>query len=271
VDLLVIRSNDMDSAFENNAETAPGLIQHTFQRIRAALQKLRTLDFHQALIATDHGFYMNTVAVGSGSAGSVCARPPGSWLAVHERLLLGDGSADAANFVLAAEKLAMRGDFSQAAGPRALSAYRAGQGYFHGGLSLQETVLPLLTVTLRAAAEPAGRRPTVTLDYKQGARRITTRLPVVELTVEQGDLFSGDEHVELLLEAQDRYGHVVGEAKSGGLVNPATGTLSLRRGQVVRITLKMDPDYEGKFTLKALDPVTMTQYSKLDLETDYTV
>jgi hypothetical protein len=33
----------------------------------------------------------------------------------------------------------------------------------------------------------------------------------------------------------------------------------------------MDPDFEGKFTVKALDPTTLTAYSKLDLETDYTV
>ncbi|MFN8469249.1 MAG: PglZ domain-containing protein [Caldilineaceae bacterium] len=270
VDLLVLRSNEMDSAFENDPDTAPGLIQHTFQRIRAALQKLAALKFHHAVIATDHGFYMNTAGVGSGAAGSVCSKPPGTWLTVHDRLLLGDGSGDPANFVLPADRLAIRGDFGQAGGPRTLSAYKAGQGYFHGGLSLPETVLPVLSVALRTAAAPAAQRPKVTLDYKQGARRITTRLPVVEVAVE-GDLFTGDTSVEILLEAHDKAGTVVGRAKSGGLVNPATGTLSLGAGESVKITLKLDPDYEGKFTLKALDPVTQTQYSKLDLETDYTV
>jgi hypothetical protein len=270
VDLLVLRSNEMDSAFEHDPDTAPALIQHTFQRIRAALQKLAALKFAHAVIATDHGFYMNTAGVGAGAAGSVCTKPPGTWLTVHDRLLLGDGSGDPANFVLPAERLAIRGDFGQVGGPRTLSAYKAGQGYFHGGLSLPETVLPVLSVALHAALAPAAQRPKVTLDYKQGARRVTTRLPVVEIAVES-NLFTGDASVEILLEAHDKAGNVVGRAKSGGLVNPATGTLSLGAGEAVKITLKLDPDYEGKFTLKALDPVTQTQYSKLDLETDYTV
>ncbi len=199
----MLRSNEMDSAFENDPDTAPGLIQHTFQRIRAALQKLAALKFHHAVIATDHGFYMNTAGVGSGAAGSVCSKPPGTWLTVHDRLLLGDGSGDPANFVLPADRLAIRGDFGQAAGPRTLSAYKAGQGYFHGGLSLPETVLPVLSVALRTAAAPAAQRPKVTLDYKQGARRVTTRLPVVEVAVES-NLFTGDASVEILLEAHDK-------------------------------------------------------------------
>ena len=64
----------------------------------------------------------------------------------------------------------------------------------------------------------------------------------------------GTIHTEILLEAQDREGKVVGEAKSGGPINPATGTLSLRPGESVKITLKMDLEFEGKFSLKALDP-----------------
>ena len=33
----------------------------------------------------------------------------------------------------------------------------------------------------------------------------------------------------------------------------------------------MEMDFEGKFSVKALDPSTLTTYAKLDLETDYTV
>ena len=74
-----------------------------------------------------------------------------------------------------------------------------------------------------------------------------------------------------LLEAHDRKGKVVGEAKPGGPVNAATGTITLKPGQPEQVTVRMDPDYEGKFTLKALNPVTMTAYATLDLETNYAV
>jgi hypothetical protein len=54
-------------------------------------------------------------------------------------------------------------------------------------------------------------------------------------------------------------------------VNPATGTLTLRAGEKVQVTLKMQLEFEGKFKVKALNPKTHAIYSQIDLETDYTV
>jgi hypothetical protein len=85
------------------------------------------------------------------------------------------------------------------------------------------------------------------------------------------DFFWGDAEIDVLLEAHDKAGNVVGEAKPGGPVNPATRTVALKPGDTVQVTLRMEMDFEGRFTVKALDPGTLTTYSKLDLETDYTV
>lgn len=54
-------------------------------------------------------------------------------------------------------------------------------------------------------------------------------------------------------------------------MNPATRTVTLMPGQRKPIALRMEPDFEGKFTVKALDPTTLAGYSTLNLETDYTV
>jgi hypothetical protein len=59
VDLLVLRSTEIDSQLENNPETTLGLIPHTLKMIRAALYKLKNLGFNEAVIATDHGFFLN--------------------------------------------------------------------------------------------------------------------------------------------------------------------------------------------------------------------
>jgi hypothetical protein len=266
VELLVIRSNEMDSHFESNPESAPGLINRTFQQVGGAIRRLRGQGFHEAVIVTDHGFYLNTAT----EAGDVGSRPSGDWITVHDRFLLGEGDSDAANFCAPAEHLGVRGDFGRAAGPRALVAYRAGQTYFHGGASLQETVVPVITVRLHKA-EGVAKRPAITLAYKRGATRITTRRPVFELAVGAGDLFSIDAGFEILLEAHDKGGAVVGEANPGGPVNPATRTINVKPGDTVQVTLRMEMDFEGRFSVKALDPSTLTTYAKLDLETDYTV
>ena len=94
----------------------------------------------------------------------------------------------------------------------------------------------------------------MTLWYKNGATRITTRVPVIEVSVESSDLFSLGAAFEMLLEAHDRRGQVVGEAKAGDRVNPATGIMTLQPGERVQVPLKMQLEFEGKFTVKALNP-----------------
>lgn len=269
VELLVLRSNEMDNDFENNPEAAPGLISRTFQRIRSALHQLAGLGFQDAFILTDHGFFLNTAT----EAGDVCARPPGDWINAHERMLLGDGaSADPGNLMLSVDALGIRGDFNQAATPRALVAYRAGLTYFHGGLSLPEALVPVISLRMRTPEKKA-ETLSVLLNYKHGVKKITTRLPVIEVSITgQSSMFGGETSLDILLEAHDLKGRVVGEAKPGGPVNPATRLITLKPGEMISITLKMDLDFEGKFSVKALAPATLAALGKpLELETDYMV
>jgi hypothetical protein len=111
----------------------------------------------------------------------------------------------------------------------------------------------------------------VELSYKNGAKRVTTRLPVIDVTLLPDNLFSQTLSGEILLEAQDSKGDVVGEPRPGSDVNPATRTITLAPQERKQVILRMNPDFEGKFTVKALNPKTLTAYSSLNLETDYTV
>lgn len=267
VDLLVIRSNDIDEQLESNTDltTALRYIQWNLKDIRVAIRRLRDAGFHDVVIATDHGFVISAEQ----DAGGVCEKPPGNWVNLHDRALLGDGSANGGVLLLPTEHLGVRGDFSQIAMPRALTAFKAGLGYFHGGASLQEAVVPVITVQLPSAKSAKASKPSVELTYKRGARKITTRLPVVDVSVSASDLFAMDTPVEILVEAQDRSGSVVGEAKPGGEVNPATGTATILPNRSAKVPVRMLEEFRGKFTLKALDPATLVVLASIDLETDY--
>ena len=178
VDLLVLRSTEIDSQLESNPETTLGLIPGTLKLIRVALHKLRDMGFKEAVIVTDHGFFLNAQA----EAGDVCVKPQGQWpVNAHDRMMLGDGSADGHSLVVSAEKIGIRGDFSQAALPRSMAPYRSGHLYFHGGASLAEAIVPVLVARLDTAVQPRLGKVVVVLNYKNGAKRITTRLPVVEV------------------------------------------------------------------------------------------
>lgn len=266
-DLLVLRAVEIDSHFENHPDTAPAEITNALKRIRVAIHKLKERGFHEVVIATDHGFFMNTHA----GAGDVCSKPSGNWIGIHDRCALGDGSGDNNHFVVPTEKVGTRSDFSKLAAPHTLAAYRSSLLYYHGGVSLQECVVPVITMQLKVANVPELHRASVSMTYKQGAKAITTRMPVIDLAVDTADLFSVENDFEILLEAHNGKGDVVGEAKAGGAVNPATGTITLKPGDKVQVTMKMQMDFEGKFRIKALNPTTYTVYSQLDLATDYAV
>ncbi|MBS1808655.1 MAG: PglZ domain-containing protein [Acidobacteria bacterium] len=265
VTLFVLRSTEIDSQLENNPETTLGLIPSTLNMIRAALHKLRGLGFHEAVIVTDHGFFLNTHA----EAGDVCQKPQGNWLInAHDRMLLGTGDSDNHSTVIVADRLGIRGTFAKCAVPRSYAPYRDGHLYFHGGASLAEAVVPVLVMRLEAAATDK-QKFKVEMNYKNGAKRITTRLPVIDITVYTDDLFA--QELEVLLEAQNEKGDVVGEPRPGGEVNAATGTITIKPNQSVQVVLRMHADNDSKVIVKALNPKTMAAYSSLNLETDYTV
>lgn len=266
-DLLVLRSVEIDTSFESNPDTAPNELVNALKRIRRAVHTLSKLGFSEAIIATDHGFFMNTHA----GPGDTCSKLPGDWVNIHERSLIGNGVPDNKHFCIQTEKAGIKGDFQFFAGPLSLASYKSGMLYYHGGCSLQECIVPVIQLNFKKQLAPDGNDVSIELNYKNGAKHITTRLPVIEVSANSQSLFSVDKDYEVLLEAHSKKGEIVGEAKRGGVVGASTGTLSLLAGERVQVTMKMNLGFEGKFTIKAFNPTTMTVYDQLELVTDYTV
>ena len=266
VDLLIVRSSESDEAFESNPDAGFDQIRATFRYVTRAVERLAELGFHDVAILTDHGFALNSDL----QAGDAGEKPSGNWVNVHERLLLGDGTADNNNWVLSADKLGIRGEFAQAAGPRALVAYRAGETYLHGGASLQEAVVPYLLLKLKASESGMDESPKVTISYKR--KRITTQRPVIEINIGPvSSLLALGKEIELLIEAHDDDGNVVGQAQGGDGFDDMTGVVRLRPNTVGKITISMTRTFEGSFIIKALDPTLLTTYDTLQLKTDYMV
>ncbi len=107
------------------------------------------------------------------------------------------------------------------------------------------------------------------ISYKNGARKVTTRLPVIEVEFHSDNMF--DQQVEVLIEAYDENEEVVGTPSSGGDINPATQTVTLTKGNRMQIVLRMLTEFEGKFTIKAINPTTRATYGTLNLQTDYAI
>ena len=184
VELAVLRSVEIDTQFENTPKTAPSVILRELKNLRVAISMLQSQGFNHVVIATDHGFFMNRQA----TEGDVCPKPAGDWYLTHDRIALGSGNADQHHFVMPASQAGIKGDYSHLAGPSTMAAYSRGKLYFHGGASLQECVVPVMEVKLKAQAK-ATQKAVVSMSYKNVAKVITSRRPVIELSVTSDDMF----------------------------------------------------------------------------------
>lgn len=265
VRLLVVRTRDIDTIAHDTPHHVLQLIPHLVRLIIRGIGKVEAAGFQKAVIATDHGF----VLLHEQEPGNVAPKPPGTWLVEKSRCLLGQGSADSANVVFKREELGIRGDFVDYAAPRALVPYRRGHLYYHEGLSLQECVLPCLTVELKPKARKP-TLPTLQISYRQGKTdKITSRRPVVDLSWPVLNMFDEDYEIEVAIEAVDSKGRVVGWVGSGQTVNPATQGVRIKPGLVVPVGLRMEDDFSGTFSVRASDPTTQAIITEITLKTAY--
>ncbi len=264
-ELLVLRSMEIDSHLESNPETTLKLIPDSLLNIQSAVNLLRDKGFKEVHIVSDHGFFLNYHA----GPGDVCKKPNGNWTMVHDRMMLGDGDEDEQNIVMPSEKAGVKGNFPKIAAPRSMAPYKAGELFFHGGLSLQEAIVPVLSVMLKEE-EATEQQFDVNLTYRGGLEKINSRIPVFNLEVGKRELFF-EEDLELKVIAKDKEGNVVGEPQPGGAVNPGSGLVTINPGDSEKVVVRMQEDFEGDFQVIVMDPNTDVTYATLSLETDYMV
>jgi hypothetical protein len=266
--LLLVRTRDIDAIAHDSPHQVLDIIPALVRLIIRGIVKVGELGFDYAVIATDHGF----ILFHDQAAGDLCPKPPGNWIVQKSRCLLGEGEAENHNLVLKASEFGIPGKIRNYAVPKTLVPYSRGQIYYHEGLSLQECVLPCLTIKLESVPETKRRSspPRLTLTYRQGKiDKITSRRPVVDLAWPDAELFAEESEREVAVEAVDSKGNIVGLAGTGQAVNPATGCVRIRPGIVVSVGLRMDEDFSGSFKVRVLDPATNATLADLSLKTAY--
>jgi hypothetical protein len=108
------------------------------------------------------------------------------------------------------------------------------------------------------------------LSYRQGKTdKITSRRPVLDLAWSQVDAFADEQEIEVAIEAVDSKGNIVGFVGSGQTVNPATQGVRIRPGLIVNVGLRMEDNFSGTFTVRALDPATQAIITDITLKTAY--
>lgn len=261
--LLIVKTTDIDKIGEVHPYEACRMIPGLVRKIITGVSRVQNKGFNQVVIATDHGF----VLLDEQQAGDTVGKPPGEWIAVKDRCLLGKGSSGEGVLVFNKSEVGIQGDFEDYVVPRSFGTFKKGPPYFHEGFSLQECILPVISVDFGTKkAERFSTSIDISLSYKGASTgKITTRRPMVEIS-----MFSTmfDETVEFQLEAYSQDG-LVGEVAASLHVNATTNLLEIQPGQAIKVPLKMDDDFHGSFEVRAIDPVTQVNYATLKLKTNY--
>jgi hypothetical protein len=146
--LVLVRSQEIDEQGETGKLNI-GLngFDATVQQLSRSVARLVHHGVVQFVVSADHGFLALTRDVG----GHMIIPKPGGRGELHRRAFIGrGGTATPALLRLPLEKVGLPGDLDVLV-PRGLALIAAGgaRGFFHGGLSPQEIVVPVLSVEVQ--------------------------------------------------------------------------------------------------------------------------
>lgn len=221
-DLLLVRSQELDSAGES------GMLNAAWSQFNAVLELLRNLvarlgqaGVRRIVITADHGFV--TLSRGLGPDRAIDP-PPGGTGNLHRRGWVGKGASTTPSTLrVPLASTGIPSDLDLIA-PRGLAVFRAGgsKQFFHGGLSPQELLVPVIVVD----TEPAPVPKELQVDVAVAGGRITTGAFAASIGF-TGNLFTTEIRVRVVAKGPTGSG-VVARVVSGDGFDPATGAVTLR-------------------------------------------
>ena len=197
--LLVVHSREIDSAGER--EVGPAVFDTAMQQLRAAWQLLREAGVRRFVITADHGFLL----LDDGADG---AQAHGRKIDPRRRDVFSPLAADHRGEVrVPLLDLGYEGTAEQLMMPETTAVFDTGRrpmGFVHGGNSLQERVIPVLTVVHRTAAGGSLQQYRVSATAKDGVGGMHCLELLVEMVAQRTLDFGGPRDIELALRVPEQ-------------------------------------------------------------------
>ncbi len=258
-DLVLITSQEIDDLCErDNPSLARTFMNDLLSRLQKALRNLSRLGIKKIVVASDHGYLF-----GDELGIDMKINPPGGDTAdLHRRVWIGRGGAsDPAYLRAKVSDFGLGGDLELAT-PWSFACFNAksrSMSYFHGGLSPQELIIPVLTLIPKGEKKKAGGNIAWSLDY--GGRKLTTRYFSVNVSGKERQSISDSEPPKIKLEIRED-GTCISKAVSASYgFEDATGVVEMRKANWAiepnTITLSIVKDPSKKIvSLHLLDAAT---------------
>jgi hypothetical protein len=262
-DLFIVRTQDPDLIGEKlGSWQAKRYISDTIGDIASAVRWTVAQGFNRVVISADHGHMMLPEIL----AGDVVKSPPGDWPISKRRCLLGAGVSLAAGTVtIKAGHLGIQGDVQDVCLPVGFRVFTDGDGYFHGGLSLQEAVVPVVVFKAGGGEHVEEGKPVIDIQYR--ADKFTGRVIGLVFRVQRG-MFATAARVRI--EAYDGSGMkagLVGEAADCEARDEKTHEVTLTADKETPVPVLLSPDFDGpEVEIRVSDPQTRVVWAKRKLK-----
>lgn len=261
-DLILITSQEIDHLCESdNISFARTFMNELLSRLQKAIRNLSRLGVKKIIVTADHGYLF-----GEELGVDMSIDPPGGDTAdLHRRAWIGRGGTSGPAYMRARISDLGQGGDLEIATPWGLACFRAkskSKAYFHGGLSPQELIIPVLTLTPIAAEKKSGEDIIWIMDY--GGRKLTTRYFSVNISAKASHSLSSITPHRIRLELREHADCISKPISASYGFEDATGEIQMRNVEKEpwtlepnTVTLQITKELsEKKVTLHLLDALT---------------
>ncbi|WP_437572088.1 PglZ domain-containing protein [Sorangium sp. So ce542] len=253
--VVVVRSQEIDHAGETGFTFQARQVMDTvIDNLARAMRKLAAAGVEHAVVSADHGhlFFAN-----DRDESMRTDAPGGDTVELHRRCWIGRGGATPPGCVrVAASSLGYASDLDLVF-PASTGVFKAGGdlAFHHGGPSLQELVIPVLTV--RTKARESARPSAGPITAAALPEAVTNRIFSVTFTFGEKQIMLGATGIQVrpLLMAAGKQVGAVGMAIDAQL-DRATGCVKLEPNKPVTVAFLLSDESAASLRVVVLDPTT---------------
>lgn len=253
--VVIVRSQEIDHAGERGFTFQARQVMDTvIDNLARALRKLAAAGVEHCVLTADHG---HLFFPSDRDESMRIEAPGGDQIELHRRCWIGRGGATPAGCVrVTASALGYDSDLDFVF-PRGSGVFKAGGdlAFHHGGPSLQELVIPVVTVRMKARERERSTFGPVTATGLPDA--VTNRIfsVTIQLDGKNLSLFSTELVVRPLLISAGKQVGGVGMAVDGDF-DRATGCVKLQAGKAVTVAFLLSDESAPSLRIVIQDPTT---------------
>jgi len=247
--LVVVHSQEIDNAGEKGV--GPAVFDHVMQKLRAAWRLLRDAGVRRFVFTSDHGFLLLDDSAAS-------AQAHGRRIDPKRRHVFSPVAADHAGEVrVALADLGYVGVNGHVMFPETTAVFDTGRrsmSFVHGGNSLQERVIPVLTVVHRAAAGGSSVQYGINAKASEGVAGMHCIEAEVEVLAQRSLDFGSPQDVELALRVPDAEGVQVELCQTRGKARIAGGVVVATVGERFELFFRLSGAVDTRVLIEIHHP-----------------